>query len=208
MMLRIEGLRVAVKDREVLKATPLGRWSGRCGATEGYTACLRPAFPGAPLNPAHARRGSAPADLCDNRCVRRLGRPARPAISLIPLTLVEPGSGNRPLHPHRISKPGWRRCRRPARRGEPLPVGGRARGAVPPLSAREPDRRASRDGDGVEVGVGGGGLHGVGDGSEHTLEEVGQNFAVTRERIRQIEAKALRKLRHPTRSRHLRDYLG
>ena len=38
---------------------------------------------------------------------------------------------------------------------------------------------------------------GVGDGSEHTLEEVGQNFAVTRERIRQIEAKALRKLRHP-----------
>ena len=42
---------------------------------------------------------------------------------------------------------------------------------------------------------------GVGDGSEHTLEEVGQNFAVTRERIRQIEAKALRKLRHPSRSR-------
>ena len=41
---------------------------------------------------------------------------------------------------------------------------------------------------------------GVGDGSEHTLEEVGQNFAVTRERIRQIEAKALRKLRHPSRS--------
>ena len=41
---------------------------------------------------------------------------------------------------------------------------------------------------------------GLGDGSEHTLEEVGQNFAVTRERIRQIEAKALRKLRHPTRS--------
>jgi RNA polymerase primary sigma factor len=40
------------------------------------------------------------------------------------------------------------------------------------------------------------------------LEEVGQYFNVTRERIRQIEAKALRKLRHPTRSRHLRDYLG
>ena len=39
---------------------------------------------------------------------------------------------------------------------------------------------------------------GLGDGSEHTLEEVGQNFAVTRERIRQIEAKALRKLRHPS----------
>ena len=42
---------------------------------------------------------------------------------------------------------------------------------------------------------------GIGDGSEHTLEEVGQRFSVTRERIRQIEAKALRKLRHPSRSR-------
>ena len=48
---------------------------------------------------------------------------------------------------------------------------------------------------------------GVGDGSEHTLEEVGQNFAVTRERIRQIEAKALRKLRHPGRSGRLRPYI-
>ena len=47
---------------------------------------------------------------------------------------------------------------------------------------------------------------GVGDGSEHTLEEVGQNFAVTRERIRQIEVKALRKLRHPLRSRRLRAF--
>ena len=47
---------------------------------------------------------------------------------------------------------------------------------------------------------------GVGDGSEHTLEEVGQNFAVTRERIRQIEVKALRKLRHPSRSRRLRAF--
>jgi len=46
------------------------------------------------------------------------------------------------------------------------------------------------------------------DGKDHTLEEVGQAFNVTRERIRQIEAKALRKLRHPTRSRQLRDYLG
>jgi RNA polymerase primary sigma factor len=49
---------------------------------------------------------------------------------------------------------------------------------------------------------------GLVDGKDHTLEEVGQYFSVTRERIRQIEAKALRKLRHPTRSRHLRDYLG
>jgi RNA polymerase primary sigma factor len=48
---------------------------------------------------------------------------------------------------------------------------------------------------------------GIGDGSEHTLEEVGQNFAVTRERIRQIEAKALRKLRHPSRSRKLKAFL-
>lgn len=45
------------------------------------------------------------------------------------------------------------------------------------------------------------------DGKDHTLEEVGQAFNVTRERIRQIEAKALRKLRHPTRSRYLRDFL-
>jgi RNA polymerase primary sigma factor len=48
---------------------------------------------------------------------------------------------------------------------------------------------------------------GLGDGSEHTLEEVGQSFAVTRERIRQIEAKALRKLRHPSRSRKLKAFL-
>ena len=48
---------------------------------------------------------------------------------------------------------------------------------------------------------------GLGDGSEHTLEEVGQRFSVTRERIRQIEAKALRKLRHPSRSRMLRTFL-
>jgi RNA polymerase primary sigma factor len=48
---------------------------------------------------------------------------------------------------------------------------------------------------------------GVGDGSEHTLEEVGQSFAVTRERIRQIETKALRKLRHPSRSRKLKAFL-
>jgi RNA polymerase primary sigma factor len=48
---------------------------------------------------------------------------------------------------------------------------------------------------------------GMEDGSEHTLEEVGQAFSVTRERIRQIEAKALRKLRHPSRSRELKSFL-
>ena len=48
---------------------------------------------------------------------------------------------------------------------------------------------------------------GLEDGSEHTLEEVGQSFAVTRERIRQIEAKALRKLRHPSRWRKLRAFM-
>jgi len=48
---------------------------------------------------------------------------------------------------------------------------------------------------------------GLQDGGEHTLEEVGQHFAVTRERIRQIEAKALRKLRHPSRSHRLKTFL-
>lgn len=48
---------------------------------------------------------------------------------------------------------------------------------------------------------------GIGDGAEKTLEEVGQSFSVTRERIRQIEAKALRKLRHPSRSRKLKSFL-
>jgi RNA polymerase primary sigma factor len=48
---------------------------------------------------------------------------------------------------------------------------------------------------------------GLEDGSEHTLEEVGQNFQVTRERIRQIEGKALRKLRHPSRSHKLRAFV-
>jgi RNA polymerase primary sigma factor len=48
---------------------------------------------------------------------------------------------------------------------------------------------------------------GLADGQSYTLEEVGQKFGLTRERIRQIEGKALRRLRHPRRSRQLRDYL-
>ena len=49
---------------------------------------------------------------------------------------------------------------------------------------------------------------GIGMSTDHTLEEVGQQFFVTRERIRQIEAKALRKLKHPSRSRKLRGFLN
>jgi RNA polymerase primary sigma factor len=48
---------------------------------------------------------------------------------------------------------------------------------------------------------------GLDDGRQRTLEEVGREFGVTRERIRQLEAKALRKLRHPSRAKRLRDYL-
>ena len=50
--------------------------------------------------------------------------------------------------------------------------------------------------------------YGLTDGKMHTLEEVGDEFKVTRERIRQIEAKALRKLRHPSRSKILKDFLN
>ncbi len=49
---------------------------------------------------------------------------------------------------------------------------------------------------------------GIGMNTDHTLEEVGQQFSVTRERIRQIEAKALRKLKHPSRSRKLQELPG
>jgi RNA polymerase primary sigma factor len=48
---------------------------------------------------------------------------------------------------------------------------------------------------------------GIDEKGDHTLEEVGQSFDVTRERIRQIEAKALRKMRHPSRSRELRPFV-
>ena len=48
---------------------------------------------------------------------------------------------------------------------------------------------------------------GIGTTTDHTLEQVGQQFSVTRERIRQIEAKALRKLKHPSRARALRSFL-
>ena len=50
--------------------------------------------------------------------------------------------------------------------------------------------------------------YGLQDGRNYTLEEVGERFGLTRERIRQIEGQALRKLRHPRRSRSLRDYLA
>ena len=57
------------------------------------------------------------------------------------------------------------------------------------------------------IGISDGLRYGIDDGKPRTLEEVGREFNVTRERIRQIEAKALRKLRHPSRSKQLKDFL-
>jgi len=67
--------------------------------------------------------------------------------------------------------------------------------------------RAQRQGPLGEADVTPSQRFGIGMNKDHTLEEVGQQFSVTRERIRQIEAKALRKLKHPSRSRVLRSFL-
>ena len=100
------------------------------------------------------------------------------------------------------------------RRGRGFASGGLHRGPHRGVARRErhqpqpqgADRRAPEDAHaarGAVIKM----RFGIGDGSEHTLEEVGQSFQVTRERIRQIEAKALRKLRHPSRSRKLKAFL-
>jgi hypothetical protein len=94
----------------------------------------------------------------------------------------------RPGDAHRRAPPSPRAFRTPVSPPDPLPPGGRAR----------TPRRTHKKSPIVYRSF---------DGSEHTLEEVGQSFQVTRERIRQIEAKALCKLRHPGRSRKLKAFL-
>ena len=83
------------------------------------------------------------------------------------------------------------------RRAHQFKVGGHA-SLCPPYGLRETTTREERV---LRM------RFGIGMNTDHTLEEVGQQFSVTRERIRQIEAKALRKLKHPSRSRKLRSFL-
>jgi len=84
----------------------------------------------------------------------------------------------------------------------PSPMDAAARDMLREQMQRALEGLAERERDVLEL------RFGLQDGREHTLEEVSRHFDVTRERIRQIEAKALRKLRHPSNSRDLKDYLG